>query len=198
MHNPVVPDNTIPNRCANANNGYDSVTGNAEVHVWKMRSAVIWSIILQFLLLFVFIFSVNFNIFHPLSWLTDCVYIFLSLHVWLKLLVFLIIIFIQGEVCKKDYVTGPLYYSSRFEKVKHMFSMRNVLLLLLHMVIGFTVFWIYSSMSVYSSLMEQCEIISTTQSSEYCLIEEKLFMLLGGLWLGVYYFAKDYIFGSRN
>lgn len=173
-----------------------------EIHAWRMRKAVGWSIVLQFLMFFVFILFSNLSIFHPITWLGNCFGTFVNFSVWVKVIVLVIVIYIQGEICKKDYVSGPVYYTSRFQKMKHVFSLRNLLLLLFHMVIGITVFWIYSSIpgSAYESLSKPCGLTQNTLSQhvEYCLDECKLFLLLGGLWIGVYYFIKDFMFGSRG
>uniref|UniRef100_A0A1B6LNX9 Nucleoporin NDC1 n=1 Tax=Graphocephala atropunctata TaxID=36148 RepID=A0A1B6LNX9_9HEMI len=167
-----------------------------ETHVWRMRVAILWSLVMQLILLFVFILLVNTDFLHPITWLRNCVHTFMSLGVWLKLFALILIIYIQGEVCKKDYVTGPTYHSTRFQKICKVFSLRNLLLLLLNMVIGATIFWIYSTISgqFYESLTKQCNV---NINSETCLVEEKFFLLVGGIWLGMFNFANDYMFGSR-
>uniref|UniRef100_A0A1B6JQP8 Nucleoporin NDC1 n=1 Tax=Homalodisca liturata TaxID=320908 RepID=A0A1B6JQP8_9HEMI len=172
---------------------------NPETHVWRMRMAVLWSLAMQFILLFVFILFTNLDILHPFTWIGNCFRTFISLSVWLKLLTLVIVIYIQGEVCKKDYVTGPIYHSTRFQKICKVFSVRNLLLLLLHMVIGATIFWIYITISgkSYESLTKQCYESTMNKNSEICLVERKFFLMLGGIWLGMYYFANDYMFGSR-
>lgn len=183
---------------------YSFSNASTEIHVWRMRKAVGWSIILQFMMLFVFILISNLNILHPITWFGNCFGIFVNLSVWVKVIVLVIIIYIQGEICKKDYVSGPVYYPSRFKKIKHVFILRNLLLLLFHMVIGCTVFWIYSSIpgSAYEFLSKPCGSTQNTLSqhrpTEHCLDECKLFLILGGLWLGIYYFINDFIFGSRS
>lgn len=172
------------------------ITATTEVHVKRMKQAVIWSIFMQLLFLFLFIMLIKVNIFYPLAWLADFINELMSVNLWLKMLVLGVTICIEGEVCKRDYVTGPLYHATRLKKMKHVFSLRNVVLLLLHQIIGITVVWIYSSLVFQHSFTKQCT--SSHKSSEFCLVEKKLFFLLGGSWIGLYYFISDYMFGSRN
>lgn len=196
--------NRLSTREPESREQYSFSKASSEIHVWRMRKAVGWSIMLQFMMLFVFILISNLNILHPITWFGNCFGTFVNLSVWVKVFVLVIIIYIQGEICKKDYVSGPVYYTSRFKKMKQVFSLRNLLLLMFHMVIGCTVFWIYSSIpgSAYEFFSKPCGSTQNTLSqhtgTEYCLDECKLFLMLGGLWLGVYYFINDFMFGSRS
>ncbi|XP_054266639.1 nucleoporin NDC1 [Macrosteles quadrilineatus] len=173
---------------------------NGEIHIWRMRVAVVWSIIIQLMMFLTYILFISADPFHPLSWIANCFSVFLSLSLWPKLVVLVLTIYSQGEVCKRDYVTGPVYHVTRFQKIRHIFSIRNILLMLLHVVIGVTVFCIYSSIHDSTSyfLVKPCVYKFQSKLMDSCLVENNLFLLLGGVWIGIFYFVNDYMFGSRN
>lgn len=179
-----------------------------EIHVWRMREAVLWSIIFQLTLLCSYVIIFNMDLFHPLTWLTTSLSTLIDLSLWLKMLVLFIAIYIQGEMCKRNIISGSTYYSTRFQKIRSIVSLRNIPLLLLYVLIGLIMFWMYGSISgePFKSLSRHCHATgsdvrkpdSSLKYSYQCLQEEKLFLLTAGGWLGLYLFIIDYVFCSKN
>lgn len=181
-----------------------------EIHVSRMRVAVLWSIIFQLTTLCSYVIIFNVNVFHPLNWLTSSLGTFVDLSLWLKLSILFTVICIQGEMCKRNIVSGPTYYSTRFQKIKSIISMRNLPLLMLYVLIGLNMFWMYCSISgePFKTLSKPCRVTgsssdfakpgSTQKYSYQCLQEEKLFILAAGGWLGLYFFIFDYVFCSKS
>lgn len=171
-----------------------------EIYVWRMALAVFWSIIIQVIFLSWFIFIINVNLLHPYVWFVNWFGTFASIGTWLNIFPLIVIIFSQGVLCSKDYINGPPYYRTRFEMMRKVISVHNLVMGSLHAFVGITIAYIYTSLcgSAYNSLTVPC----TTQASNapvgLCLVEKRFFLICGGIWIGLYYFLSGYIFGTKN
>lgn len=168
--------------------------GCKEILLWRLIYAVICSVLSQVLILIAFLFIINVNILHPLIWIVSTLSTLTSLNTWLFLIPLGSIIFAQGIICSKDYVFETSYRTNRIMKFLGAFSIRNLIILSLHIVTGVLIVWMYLNLlgETHGSLYTQCKL------NQYCLIEETFFMLLNGLWIGVFYFTKQYISEEKN
>lgn len=167
-----------------------TVTSNAgfkQILLKKLSCAVIASITSQILLLFIFLFIINLDILHPWQ-LKNFFNIFTSLYMWIYIIPFTTIIFAHSIICAKDYVLVSDYSSSRFSKFISIFSLHNFILLALHVISGGLVVWLYLALSggKYAEFTKKCSM------GEDCLVEGKLYLILAGLWSGLYYFMNMY------
>ncbi|KAL1509358.1 hypothetical protein ABEB36_004112 [Hypothenemus hampei] len=159
----------------------------------KLSYAVTSSVCSQLVILQIYVFLWNFNVFHPKNWLLSTIHILTSFSTWIFILPFLIIVFAQSVICAKDYVVKSSYCSTRFQKFVATFSVHNLILLALHILVGGTIIWLFLSVSggQYQKLTKICH------GQAYCLNNGSLFLILSGLWTGCYFFIKVYI-AERN
>lgn len=152
----------------------------------KLSYSVINSVLFQLVTLLLFLFLVNFDIFHPLKWVGVTLKTATSLTTWIYLIPFMTIIFAQSIICAKDYVLTSSFTSSRFLKFISIFSLRNFALLGLHVIAGGLVSWLYLTLGngIYSSLTEICK------SHKTCLVEGNFYLVICGLWIGFFYHIK--------
>ncbi|XP_011499832.1 PREDICTED: nucleoporin Ndc1 [Ceratosolen solmsi marchali] len=166
-----------------------------ELLVKRMFLAVAASIIVHFILMSGVILVTNLKITHPVEWIQDTWNVITCLRMWTYFLVFSMVIFLQGIICSKDYINPISYASSRFVKFCHIFTMHNLLVGSLFILLGGILAWLHLSVedSRFSSLIKNCE---TLQG--YCLVEEHYFLLLEGFWIGFYFFTNFSYLDSRN
>lgn len=171
-----------------------------EIHAWRMAASVFWSIVFQFLFLLAYIFLIQVDIFHPYSSITNWFEIVTSFSVWLNIFPLTIIIFAQGIVCSKGYINGPLHCKTRFAMLRSIFSFRNVVMGSLHIFIGTAIALIYTSFSGddLNSFNTICKREGNQTFAYHCFSEKRFFLVLGGFWIGLYYFISNYDFGSRS
>ncbi|CAH1983183.1 unnamed protein product [Acanthoscelides obtectus] len=155
----------------------------------KLSYSVICSVLSQLVLLQVYIFFTNTNIFHPQQWIRSTFAVFASVSTWLYVIPFVSIIFAQSIICAKDYVLKQEYCSTRFQSFLSVLSIRNFVLLILNVVIGATLVWLFSSLGGghYQSLTRNCNKL------HYCLNEGSFMLIISGIWSGLYYFTKIYV-----
>ncbi|XP_069692637.1 nucleoporin NDC1 [Periplaneta americana] len=166
-----------------------------DIFLWRIATAIFWSIILQALFLIAFLVIINFNPWHPVIWIQHSVAISVSLGTWLYICPLGMVICAQGMVCCKDFVMVNKYCGSRFSIFCNIFSLRNLIICILHVIIGGFITWIYLSLlgGKYSKLVTECG----TEPKRNCLVEEYIFLILNGVWIGIYFFLHNYIFGSK-
>ncbi|XP_018579436.1 nucleoporin NDC1 [Anoplophora glabripennis] len=155
----------------------------------KLYYSVVCSVLSQLVLLQIYVFASNLNILHPVQWILSTFQVFTSISTWLFIIPFMTIIFAQSIICAKDYVFKPSYCSTRFQKLISVFSVHNLVLLILNVIVGATLVWLFLSLGggQYQSLTYQCK------GQNYCLQEGTFFLILSGFWMGLYYFVKVYI-----
>nr|XP_023025778.1 nucleoporin Ndc1 [Leptinotarsa decemlineata] len=154
----------------------------------KLYYSVICSVFSQLIVLLTYVFISNINIAHPSDWILSTVNTFLSLSTWLFVIPFITIIFAQSIICSKDYISKPSYCSTRFQQFISAFSIRNLILLVLNIIVGTASVWMFLSLGG-----EHQNLTSICKGQSYCLNEGSLYLISSGLWTGFYYFAKVYI-----
>lgn len=160
-----------------------------DVLLRKLYYSVVCSVLSQLVLLQIYVFISNFNILHPVQWILSTLHIFTSISTWLFVIPFMTIIFAQSIICAKDYVFKSSYCSTRFQKLISVFSVHNLILFILNIIVGATLIWLFLSLGggQYQNLTYQCK------GQNYCLHEGTFFLILSGFWTGFYYFIKVYI-----
>lgn len=161
--------------------------GFKELLLKRISYAITCSVLSQLVILDCYVFVTNFSL-SPSVWLREVFYRLASPGTWLYFILFAIIIVGQSIVCAKDYVFSSSHSSTRFQKVLVTFSPHNIALLLLHIMIGGLITWLFLTISGgdYENLYKVCKLNS------WCLVEGKLAMVFGGMWSGAYFFLRGY------
>lgn len=166
--------------------------GTKDILLWKLIYAVICSVLSQVIFLLMFIFVLNMNVFQPFNWITSSFTILTSLSTILCLLPLGSIIFAQGIICSKNYVFESPYRSNRIMKILGTFSFRNLVILLLHIITGVLIVWLYLNLiGGNGSFYNEC-------NKNYCVVEETFLLLLNGFWIGLFYFFKKYVSKEKS
>lgn len=155
----------------------------------KLYSAILCSVSSQLLILHVCLIIINGDPFNPLSWIRTSFDTVTSFTAWLYVIPHMTIIFAQCLICAKDYVLRPTFSSNRFYKFLSVFSLHNFVLVLLHSLVGIVQVWLVLSL-VGGEFKRMTRV---NEENITCLVEETMFLQLGGLWVGLYYFASVYI-----
>ncbi|KAH0948897.1 hypothetical protein HN011_006341 [Eciton burchellii] len=152
----------------------------------RMFLAIISSVTLQFFFVCCLILFANISTDY-IHWLQETWSIVTSLWMWAFLIVFTTVAFLQAILCKSVYLHILPYYKSRFTKLVATFTIQNIFLGMLYIIIGGILMWFHLSLKGgrYSSLIADCSTIHGT-----CLIEEYSFLLFSGFWSGLYVFFK--------
>ncbi|XP_015522593.1 nucleoporin NDC1 [Neodiprion lecontei] len=155
--------------------------------IWRMFMAIVTSVCVQFIFMTFVILIVNFRIMHPLTWIINTWNAVTCFRTWSYFLILATVIFLQGVICSKDYLTPPVYRKSRFSIVCNMFKPHNLLVGGLHILVGGVLVWLHLSLQDerLGLLTVNCD------GEETCLVEENFFLLLGGFWIGFYFFVKS-------
>lgn len=167
-----------------------------EILLWRATAAVFWSFVLHSVILFMVLFIMNFNLWHPLLWIQQSAGLCLSWGTWLYLFPLGLVICAQGIVCCKDFMVVSRYCGTRFAIFCNMFSPHALIMGALYAVISGCITWIYLSLvgGKYGNIAALC----SSDGNKTCLTEGYLFLMLNGFWIGIYFFVHDYIFGPRT
>ncbi|XP_012252235.2 nucleoporin NDC1 [Athalia rosae] len=165
-----------------------SLLGCKELLMWRMFMAILTSICAQFLIMSSVILIINFRIMHPLSWIANTWDAVTCIRTWGYFLILATVIFLQGVICSKFYLHAPVYRKSRFTILRNIFKPHNLPAGALHVLAGGVLTWLHLSLrdGHYNSLTIKCN------AEDTCLIEENFFLMLSGLWIGLYSFIKSH------
>lgn len=153
----------------------------------KLSQSVISSIGSQVVVILLYVFLCNFNIFHPVDTAVSTLIVFTSFSTWISLLPILGIIFAQSIICGKDYVYESSYNLTRIQQIISVFSIHNWLILLLNVIVGGTLMWLLMHLNGGSG-----DLFTSASNTSY-LNESSLYLIVGGIWNGIYYFAKTFV-----
>lgn len=163
--------------------------GCKELLMQKIFFAIISSIIVQFFLLSCLLLITNLNADYAL-WFQNTWATVTSFQMWSYFCILPTITFFHGIICSKSYSNPPPYLQNRFAKFCGLFTSQNLLMGVLHIIIGGFLVWLHLSVKggTYSFLTKECNVLYGN-----CLIEEHYFLFLSGLWSGLYFFLKTSI-----
>lgn len=155
---------------------------------------IIWNLLLQTTFLNVFIFVTQADILHPLKWFYDWYVYFVWQGSWLYILPLTIIVIGQGSASTEDYVKIQPFYSTRISLIRQVFTIHNIMIAMVHILIGFLIPWTYGSFigDNYERMRYVC-----LYSNNYCLSEKRMFLIMGGMWVNFVYFIQSHFLGTR-
>lgn len=158
--------------------------GCKELLMQRILLAIVSGMALQFFFVCCFVLFANLSTDYA-HWLQATWTTITSLRMWIYLVILATVSSLQSVLCSKVYLHTPPYYKNRFVKMYSTLTAQNLLLGTSYIVIGGNLVWLHLSLigGRYSSLTADCEYGT-------CLVEENYFLLLSGLWSGLYLFVK--------
>lgn len=164
-----------------------------EIFSQRLITAVFWNIWLQVLLSALLVLVIQVDPLHPVSWAMSTFGDIFSLKMTFNIVMLTLVSVFQATIYSRYHLAAPPTYFTRFSLFLNMFTLQNVVFCLLYALSG------YFTMSLYSSLANK-EFYTLRKICEHydgqCLKEDSLFLQLGGLWVGLYYFITRHIFGT--
>lgn len=167
--------------------------GYHEILLKRLAYAVLSSIISQVVILTLFLLLVNIDVFHLREWFVATFTNLTSFNTILFLIPFLSIIFAQSVICAKDYVLPVSYCTTRFQKLFSAFSLRNFVILGLHIATGGLLVWLYLSVS---KIYERNSHVHCSEQY-YCIHEHTFLLITNGLWTGLYFYMQVYVTAKK-
>lgn len=150
----------------------------------RFTFVIFYSIAAQYILLLIFLFLVNLQLLHPILWIKSTFFILFSFYTWLWTLPLIFTIAIYGIFNLKPYLKPKEFHGSRFVSFYKNF-VQQLIILMLNALIGFLTAHLY-----IKYLKEDYRVFKLKTEVLTVLNEKHLFLLLSGLYMGVYYFFK--------
>lgn len=159
-----------------------------KIYILRCANATLYSALLQYFHLAIYLLLVNFSIFHPVIWIISTVRLIFSLYTWLYMIPLLFFIIINGIMMGRLYYHDK-YYATRFAKLYNT-APTKAISLIIHVIIGIFTTWLYSVFLTkdYSKFYIECY-----EDGNYCLNEKHIFLMLNGIFASIYYFYKENI-----
>lgn len=163
-----------------------------ELITQRLFLAIVSSVALQFFFVCCFVLFSNVSTDYA-RWLQETWTTVTSLRMWAFLIVLSAVTVLHSFLCMRIHLRAPSYYKSRFAKLGAVLTIQNLSLRGLHVIIGGTLVWLHMSLTreKYSSLTTDCE-------HGTCLVEEYYFLLISGLWSGLYFSVKYSNFNGKH
>ncbi|EDW82999.1 uncharacterized protein Dwil_GK22549 [Drosophila willistoni] len=149
--------------------------------------AVVFSVMIQFLLLTIFLLFVNFQLFHPLNWLANTFGLVCSFYTWFASIPLIIAIVVYGVILCQEHLVERRYHPSRYRWLQHH-GLRKLVFLVAHLMVGYLTVWLYTGYlhTDYRHLKYKCY-------GSDCLSGYHIFLLGMGTTAGCYYFVSVYL-----
>ncbi|XP_017040147.1 nucleoporin Ndc1 [Drosophila ficusphila] len=146
--------------------------------------AVLLSVAIQFLLLTVFLLSVNFQLLHPLSWVTGTLRLVASLYTWFASIPLVASVVLYGVSLCQQHLSERPYCPTRYRWLLH-YGPRKLLFLGAHLLVGFLTAWLYTGYlhTDYQYLRYKCY-------GQNCISAYHVYLLGMGVAAGCYYFVS--------
>ncbi|XP_016978523.1 nucleoporin Ndc1 [Drosophila rhopaloa] len=146
--------------------------------------AVLLSVAIQFLLLTVFLLSVNFQLLHPLSWVTGTLRLVASWYTWFASIPLVASVVLYGVSLCQQHLSERPYCPTRYRWLLH-YGPRKLLLLGAHLLVGFLTAWLYTGYlhTDYQHLRYKCY-------GQECISAYHVYLLGMGITAGCYYFVS--------
>ncbi|XP_068156811.1 nucleoporin Ndc1 [Drosophila tropicalis] len=149
--------------------------------------AVVFSVIIQFLLLTIFLLFVNFQLLHPLNWVASTFSLVCSLYTWFASIPLITAIVLYGVILCQEHLVERRYHPSRYRWLQQH-GLRKLMFLGAHLMVGYLTAWLYTGYmhTDYRHLMYKCY-------GSDCLSGYHIFLLGMGTTAGCYYFVSVYL-----
>ncbi|KAH8383386.1 hypothetical protein KR009_008405 [Drosophila setifemur] len=163
-----------------------SSTNNASklLLLGRCLRVVLLSVLIQFLLLSIFLLSVNFQLLHPLDWVAGTLRLIYSWYTWFASIPLVVSVIAYGICLCQQHLTERPYCPTRYRWLLH-YGPRKLLFLGAHLLVGFLTAWLYTGYlhTDYQHLRYKCY-------GQDCLSAYHVYLLGMGLAAGCYYFVS--------
>lgn len=105
--------------------------------------AVTLSVVVQYLLLTVFLLFVNFELLHPLDWLTGTLGLVCSWYTWFASILLIAAVVLYGVTLCQQHLAERRYCATRYRWLIQN-GLRKLLFLGAHLFLGYITAWLYS------------------------------------------------------
>nr|AAZ73088.1 NDC1 [Drosophila melanogaster] len=146
--------------------------------------AVLLSVAIQFLLLTVFLLFVNFQLLHPLAWVTGTLRLVASWYTWFASIPLVASVVLYGVILCQQHLSERRYCPTRYRWLLH-YGPRKVLFLFAHLLVGLLTAWLYTGYlhTDYQHLKYKCY-------GQDCISAYNVYLLGIGMTAGCYYFVS--------
>ncbi|EDV53950.1 nucleoporin Ndc1 [Drosophila erecta] len=146
--------------------------------------AVLLSVAIQFLLLTVFLLFVNFQLLHPLAWVTGTLRLVASWYTWFASIPLVASVVFYGVVLCQQHLSERPYCPTRFRWLLH-YGPRKLLFLGAHLMVGLLTAWLYTGYlhTDYQHLRYKCY-------GQDCISAYHVYLLGIGMTAGCYHFVS--------
>lgn len=165
----------------------------SELFSQRLIKAVIWNICLQTLIAVLLVIIIQVDLIHPVTWITSTFDDIFSWKMSLNIVLLGLVSFFQAYIYGRQYSKPVPKYFTRISMFLNLFSIHNTIFSTLYAVTGYFTMSLYSSLakSNFNVLKKKCE-----NYDGQCLMEQSLFLQIGGMWMGLYYFTRSHLFGA--
>lgn len=144
-----------------------------------------WTSVLHIFPLSIFLFTRHLDLVHPFEWLMKSTLQVFNVKTWLYTIPLHGLIFALGFLFSKEHSSPPVFSVSRFQSVYNLFSRNCILKATVYALLGITVPFLYLM------ICEECiTYVSPDSLGVVYLNEENVFLIICGLWTGLYYFLR--------
>ncbi|XP_053946640.1 nucleoporin Ndc1 [Anastrepha ludens] len=153
--------------------------------LFRCMLALTNSITMQCLLLGIFLLFINFQVLHPVRWISETISLLFSLYTWLSILPLNGAIVLYGILLGKSFLSVKRYYPTRFQWLVYT-APRKVLFLVLHLLIGYLSAWLYSNFwhVDYRNIESDCY-------GTKCINGRYMFLLCIGFFAACLHFTRE-------
>ncbi|XP_034828607.1 nucleoporin NDC1-like [Maniola hyperantus] len=165
----------------------------SEIFAQRLIKAVIWNIFLQTIIAILLVFFIQVDLVHPVTWVSSTLDDIFSWKMSLNIVLLGLVSFFQAYIYGSQYSMPVPKYFTRISMFLNMFSIQNIIFSILYALNG------YFTMSLYSSLAKSNFNVFKKKCENYdgqCLLEQSLFLQIGGMWMGLYYFTRSHLLGA--
>ncbi|XP_017492313.1 PREDICTED: nucleoporin Ndc1 [Rhagoletis zephyria] len=151
----------------------------------RCMAALVYSIAMQYMLLGIFLFFINFQVLHPLKWVGDTVGLFFSFYTWFSILPLIGAVILYCILLGKSFLVVKRYYATRFQWLVYS-APRKALFLVLHLLVGYLTAWLYANFWHVDYRNFVCDCYGTK-----CINGRYLFLVCVGIFAACLHFAKE-------
>ncbi|XP_055853415.1 nucleoporin Ndc1 [Episyrphus balteatus] len=153
--------------------------------MFRCLYAVGLSIAMQYLLLTIFLLFVNFDIFHPITWIATTFRLMYSFYTWLSIMPLISSVIVFGILLGKSFLSVKKYYATRFRWFFGT-ALRKFTFLGIHLMVGFLTAWLYARF-----LHPDYRTLLLPYFDREVINSRYTFLVFIGISSGFYFFAKE-------
>ncbi|KAK3599832.1 hypothetical protein CHS0354_022400 [Potamilus streckersoni] len=162
-----------------------------EVFRWRTGAAITWTVIMLCPLTTMYLLLASFHPSHPFQWITDFLFAVISLHFIMSLTFLSLISVLFHVISSRTFTVVPYISLTRLAAFLQLCKAQCLTYGTVCAVTGGIIAWTCTCMlgGRYANLSFRCD----ESSDAYCLNEYHLFLVLYGIYTGLFYFTRHYL-----